>query len=319
MGYASSIAVVLFVLMITFRSIVSKLLGKTGTFDAYLWQIQEQKLRFITQVTTAKSIARSCEDIDETVLTAAQFKAIATDNPQLLEKMELENRVSELRILQRNHQDEQAMLERKIKYHFPNDIENCKRKIEKLQADLEILKATDGQEFSVILKDKVFTERTKAGEFLLVLSREIADKDFEIMDVGEFRGLKLQLVRDVQKSNGVYLNIKGNLNYDFGLGDSDIGNITRLENAVDGITGLLAKEKKDLKNVERQLETARSQFGHPFIYEAELAEKSAKLTEIDTVLELGKGDEDTVIDDSENEDDENAEFEPVTVSVGEEV
>lgn len=116
-----------------------------------------------------------------------------------------------------NHQDEQAMLERKIKYHFPNDIENCKRKIEKLQADLETLKATDGQEFSVILKDKVFTERTKAGEFLLVVSRGIADKDFEIMDVGEFRGLKLQLVRDVQKSNGVYLNIKGNLNYDFGL------------------------------------------------------------------------------------------------------
>ena len=290
-----------------------------GTFDAYLWQIQEQKLRFITQVTTAKSIARSCEDIDETVLTAAQFKAIATDNPQLLEKMELENRVSELRILQRNHQDEQAMLERKIKYHFPNDIENCKRKIEKLQADLETLKATDGQEFSVILKDKVFTERTKAGEFLLVVSREIADKDFEIMDVGEFRGLKLQLVRDVQKSNGVYLNIKGNLNYDFGLGDSDIGNITRIGNAVDGIPNLLAKENKDLANLERQLETAKGEYGQPFIYEAELAEKSAKLTEIDTELELGKGDEDTVIDDSENGDNENSEFEPVAVSVGEEV
>ena len=106
-----------------------------GTFDAYLWQIQEQKLRFITQVTTAKNIARSCEDIDETVLTAAQFKAIATDNPQLLEKMELENRVSELRLLQRNHQDEQALLERKITQRFPNDIENCKKKIEKLQAN----------------------------------------------------------------------------------------------------------------------------------------------------------------------------------------
>ena len=179
--------------------------------------------------------------------------------------------------------------------------------------------ATDGQEFSVILKDKLFTERAKAGEFLLVLSREIADKDFEIMDVGEFRGLKLQLVRNAQKSNGGYLNIVGNLNYDFALGDSDIGNITRLENAVNGITGLLAKEKKDLENIERQLETAKNQFGQHFIYEAELAEKSAKLTEIDTVLELGKGDEDTVIDDSENEDVENAEFEPVTVSVGEEV
>lgn len=290
-----------------------------GTFDAYLWQIQEQKLRFITQVTTAKSIARSCEDIDETVLTAAQFKAIATDNPQLLEKMELENRVSELRILQRSHQDEQVMLERKISFRFPNDIDNCKMKIEKLQADLEILKATYGQEFSIILKDKVFTERTKAGELLLVLLREIADKDFEIMDVGEFRGLKLQLVRDVRKFHGAYLNIIGNLNYEFGLGDSDIGNITRLENAVTGITGLLAKEKKDLENTERQLETAKSQFGQPFIYEAELAEKSAKLTEIDTVLELGKGDEDTVIEDSENEDDENAGLESDVISAGEEV
>lgn len=210
------------------------------------------------------------------------------------------------------------MLERKIKYRFPNDIESCKKKIEKLQADLDMLKATDGQDFSIVLKGKLFTERTKAGEFLLVLSREIADKDFEIMDIGEFRGLKLQLVRDAQKSNGVYLNIMGSLNYDFGLGDSDIGNITRLENAVNGITGLLAREKKDLENTERQLETARGEYGQPFIYEAELAEKSAKLTEIDTELELGKGD-DTVLDETENEDDESSELESVAVSVGEEV
>ena len=267
-----------------------------GTFDAYLWQIQEQKLRFITQVTTAKNIARSCEDIDETVLTAAQFKAIATDNPQLLEKMELENRVSELRLLQRNHQDEQALLERKITQRFPNDIENCKKKIEKLQADLETLKATDGREFSIILKDRLFTERVKAGEFLLVLSRGIAEKNFEITDIGEFRGLKLQLEKNSQRSDGVYLNIIGSMEYDFILGDSDIGNITRIENSVNGIAGLLAKEKKDLENTERQLEAAKGQLGQPFIYEAELAEKSAKLTEIDTVLELGNGDEDTIIE-----------------------
>lgn len=269
-----------------------------GTFDAYLWQIQEQKLRFITQVTTAKNIARSCEDIDETVLTAAQFKAIATDNPQLLEKMELENRVSELRLLQRNHQDEQALLERKITQRFPNDIENRKKKIEKLQADLETLKATDGREFSIILKDRLFTERVKAGEFLLVLSRGIAEKNFEITDIGEFRGLKLQLEKNSQRSDGVYLNIIGSMEYDFILGDSDIGNITRIENSVNGIAGLLAKEKKDLENTERQLEAAKGQLGQPFIYEAELAEKSAKLTEIDTVLELGNGDEDTIIEES---------------------
>lgn len=203
--------------------------------------------------------------------------------------------------------------------NFPNDIENCKMKIEKIQADLEILKATDGQEFSIILEDKVFTERTKTGELLLVLLREIADKYFEIMDVGEFRGLKLQLVRDARKFHGAYLNIMGNLNYEFGLGDSDIGNITRLENTVTGIAGLLAKEKKDLENTERQLETAKSQFGQPFIYEAELAGKSAKLTEIDTELELGKGDEYTVIDDSENEGDENAGLESEVISAGEEV
>ena len=269
-----------------------------GTFGAYLWQIQEQKLRFITQVTTAKNIARSCEDIDETVLTAAQFKAIATDNPQLLEKMELENRVSELRLLQRNHQDEQALLERKITQRFPNDIENCKKKIEKLQADLETLKATDGREFSIILKDRLFTERVNAGEFLLVLSRGIAEKNFEITDIGEFRGLKLQLEKNSQRSDGVYLKIIGSMEYDFILGDSDIGNITRIENSVNGIAGLLAKEKKDLENTERQLEAAKGQLGQPFIYEAELAEKSAKLTEIDTVLELGNGDEDTIIEES---------------------
>lgn len=118
---------------------------------------------------------------------------------------------------------------------------------------------------------------------------------------------------------GAEYSLSGRSNYDFGLGDSDIGNITRIENAVDGISNLLAKENKDLANLERQLETAKGEYGQPFIYEAELAEKSAKLTEIDTELELGKGDEDTVIDDSENGDNENSEFEPVAVSVGEEV
>lgn len=103
-----------------------------GTFDAYLWQIQQQKLTYISQIMTGKSIARSCEDIDETVLTAAQFKAIATDNPALLEKIELENRVSELKLLQRNHENEQAELERKITRIYPSEIARHEKNIPRL-------------------------------------------------------------------------------------------------------------------------------------------------------------------------------------------
>ncbi len=289
-----------------------------GTFDAYLWQIQEQKLRFITQVTTAKSIARSCEDIDETVLTAAQFKAVATDNPKLLIKMDLENRVSELRILQRNHQEEQAALERKIETG-PGSIQMLRSKVEAITADLELMQATEGQGFSITLDGKVYTERVKAGQIMMALAGRVKNtKGFTWFDIGEYRGFSLKAGNE-QYSTSTWIYLVGKDRYSFAMGDSEVGNITRLENLAESIRSDLSYAQKDLSEAERQLEIAGEQFGLPFPYEAELAQKSAELEEVNTELELGKGEDETIVDETEETDAEVGNGVLVAVAVGEEV
>lgn len=287
-----------------------------GTFDAYLWQIQEQKLRFITQISTAKNIARSCEDIDETVLTAAQFKAVATDNPKLLEKMELENRVTELRILQKNHQEEQMNLERKIKYYYPKNINECITIIENSETDLKLLETTEGQSFLMEINGKCFIERTKAGQMLMSISNQMTEKEFKIV-IGKFRSFSMRLERT---SDWQYdkLTLVGAEEYTCTLAESELGNIARIENMVDTVKNHLMKAKSKLENLQQQLEIAQGQLGKPFLFEDELIEKSAKLTELDTELELGNGD-DTVFAECDDENTEDNEYEAVTVSVGEEV
>ena len=146
-----------------------------GTFDAYLWQIQEQKLRYITQIMTGRSLARSCEDVDETVLSAAQFKAAATDNPMLAQKMELENRVTELKILRGAWSNEQLSLERKVNTTYPNRIQQYQRQIEQIRQDVTLLEHSKGGDFSIMLYGKRYTERPEAGEVLALLYRRISE------------------------------------------------------------------------------------------------------------------------------------------------
>jgi hypothetical protein len=133
-----------------------------GTFDAYLWQIQEQKLKYISQVMTGKSISRSCEDMDETVLSAAEVKAIATSNPLLAEKMEVDNEVARLKLLKANWNNERIILERNIESHYPKMIAHCKEKIVALEKDIVLKNQSVGQEFSMLVDGKTFDERVKA-------------------------------------------------------------------------------------------------------------------------------------------------------------
>ena len=270
-----------------------------GTFDAYLWQIQEQKLRYITQIMTAKSIARSCEDIDETVLTAAQFKAIATDNPKLLVKMELENRVSELKLLQRNYQSEQSELERNIHRLYPAQIVQHEKNITEIAADIERLKETQNRDFLMTLDGKAYDERVKAGEMLLLYSRMLKDSGEEEKTVGEYRGFTLK----IQKGFMDFLNfvLTGTHRYSAELGTTEIGAITRIENMADRIPQMLEPEKRRLSEVCSQLEEATKQYGQPFAYEAELSEKSAQLSDVNTELELGKAEDEEVICDENAE------------------
>ena len=273
-----------------------------GTFDAYLWQIQEQKLRYIKQILTGRSIARSCEDVDETVLSAAQFKAAATDNPMLAQKMELENRVTELKILRGAWSNEQLSLERKVNTTYPNRIQQYQRQIEQVSQDAALLEQSRDGNFSIVLDGKRYTERPEAGEALALLYRRISEgrkKDDYDFEIGTYRGFRLYLSFDPFSAGLV---LRGSSRYNTDIGSSGQGAITRIENLAERIPSYLTYAQRDLEEVQKQLEAARQQMGQPFIYEEELSEKVATLTEINTKLEFEslQGQESEVVLDEDN-------------------
>lgn len=257
-----------------------------GTFDSYLWQIQEQKLRYITQILTGKHIARSCEDVDETVLSAAQFKAAATDNPMVAQKMELENRVTELKILRGAWSNEQLSLERKVNQTYPSHIQQYQQSIERITQDIALLQQTQGKDFSITLDGKHYMERPAAGEAFALLYRMINEgrgKEEYEFEIGSYRGFSLCLnFHPFEK--GIIL--RGAAPYSAEIGTSGQGTITRIENLAERIPSYLSDTKENLEEAEKQLAVAQQQIGQPFLYEDELSEKVAKLTEINTKLEF---------------------------------
>ncbi|HEX3027344.1 MAG TPA: helicase, partial [Clostridia bacterium] len=292
-----------------------------GTFDSYLWQIQEQKLRYITQVMSGKSIARSCEDMDETVLTAAEVKAIATDNPMLAEKMEVDNEVARLKLLRGSWQNEHAVLERNINQYYPESIAHHRSNIKKISADVELLRKTEGRDFQITIDGRTFNERVPAGERLMLLSRLDDSKEKDTpLSVGEYRGLALALEHGAFDS--LQFTLKGSHTYRGDLGSSELGAITRIENAADQIAKLLSNEKDELANFERQLTEAKKEVVMPFEYEQRLSEYAARQSEINTSLEFQElqKQEDVILDEnSETEEGENANIKEESVCVGAEV
>lgn len=289
-----------------------------GTFDAYLWQIQEQKLRYITQILTGKHIARSCEDVDETVLSAAQFKAAATDNPMVAQKMELENRVTELKILRGAWSNEQLSLERKISTIYPGQIKRYEKEIDQIGEDIKLLNQSAGSDFSIVLDGKRYTERSEAGEAFGLLYRMIkegAKDDSEEFEIGAYRSFPLYLsVGYVSR-----LVLRYNHHYTTEVGTSALGAITRIEHLSERIPGYLKEVQRELEEVQKQLAVAQQQVGQPFIYEDELSEKVAQLTEINTKLEFESLQESEVILDengqrSDGEEDWDSERVPACAS-----
>lgn len=270
-----------------------------GTFDAYLWQIQEQKLKYISQVMTGKSISRSCEDMDETVLSAAEVKAIATSNPLLAEKMEVDNEVARLKLLKGNWNNERIILERNIQNHYPNLITHCEGKMSALEKDIILKKQGIGQDFSMIIDGKVFDERAKAGERLIMMSKlhDIAING-KALEVGEYKEFKLLLARTA--FDQLEVQIKGAYTYRVELGESGIGSVTRIENAIDKIDNILLQTRQKLEETETQLIEAKKEVTKPFEFEDLLAEYSARQAEINTKLELKdlRGQEEQIIDES---------------------
>ncbi|NJD02944.1 MAG: helicase, partial [Ruminiclostridium sp.] len=256
-----------------------------GTFDAYLWQIQEQKLKYISQVMTGKSISRSCEDMDETVLSAAEVKAIATSNPLLAEKMEVDNEVARLKLLKGNWNNERLTLERNIKDRYPETIAYCEKKIASIRRDMELLEKTEGKDFSIVISGKTYDERVKARDQLLLLAKlhDLAAGG-EPLPIGEFRGFRIYLLMNAFKQ--LELLVKGENTYDTPLGDSSLGGITRLENVIERIPTVLMSMEQKLADTQTQLEEARKEVQKPFGYEKRLNEYAARQAEINTRLEF---------------------------------
>ncbi|MDN8588111.1 N-6 DNA methylase [Paenibacillus sp. 11B] len=255
-----------------------------GTFDSYLWQIQEQKLRYISQVMTGKSISRSCEDADETVLSAAEVKAIATANPLLAEKMHVDNEVIRLKLLKANWNNERLIMERQIELHYPREIEACEQRIKRLQADVELAEQTRGTEFSIELGEEIYSEKQSAGELFLLLSKVNEVNTGEAIQIGRYRGFKLYIEHST--FNNICIQVTGSEIYTFDLSESGTGNITRLENLIEKIPKNLHSIKQRLYDLEVQITEAKNEVNNAFEFEQKLREKITRQVEINSALEF---------------------------------
>lgn len=254
-----------------------------GTFDSYLWQIQEQKLSYISQVMTGKSISRSCQDADETVLSAAEVKAIAVGNPMLAEKMEVDNEVMRLKMLKTNWQNEQAMLEQRIHKQYPMMFEMYEEKIQKLQTDIQVVEQNNQPNFMIQLDGKHYEERTQAGEVLLLLAK-LTESDQPTKVIGHFRGLPLSLFRSIY--DNVHIRAHGVEKHSVELGGSALGNISRLENMIAKLPSLLQDTIQHKHETSEHLAAAQKELGKPFDEELTLQQLVARQSEINSALEF---------------------------------
>ena len=266
-----------------------------GTFDAYLYQTLENKQKFISQIMTSKSPVRSCDDVDEQALSYAEIKALCAGDPQIKEKMDLDVDVARLKVLKADHQSQQYRLEDKLMKYFPAEIEKTQGFIKGFQLDIRAVAAHPLPEegfCGMEVNGTRFTEKSEAGEAILAVCK--ANQSLEPVPLGSYRGFKMVLIFDsFQKEYQVLL--KGEMTHRVPIGTSAAGNILRLDNALAGIPARLEKAEQQLDSLRSQQEAAQAELGKPFPQEAELAEKSARLAELDALLNMddrGKDDPD---------------------------
>jgi hypothetical protein len=259
-----------------------------GTFDSYLYQTVETKQKFISQIMSSKSPVRSCEDIDETALSYAEIKALCAGNPLIKERMDLDIDVSRLRLMKADHQSKQFRLEDNLLKYFPEQIEQSKGFIRGFQADMVTLTAhphpLDGFSGMEVRGDHL-TDKENAGAALLDACKEVKGRD--PVPVGSYRGFVMQVSFDAFEK--VYnLTLKGEMSHRVELGKDARGNLTRIDNALAQIPERLKSVQSQLDNLYAQVEAAKLEVGKPFPQEAELQEKSARLTELTVQLNMDK-------------------------------
>ena len=259
-----------------------------GTFDAYLWQTLENKQRFISQIMTSKSPVRSCDDVDEQALSYAEVKALCAGNPLIKEKMDLDVQVAKLKVLKADHQSQKYRLEDKLLTQFPADIQQQRAHISALKTDAETAAAhpQDKENFcGMTIKGMVYDDKKAAGERLLLARQEMPNAD--MMLLGTYRGFELNIRFDSFKNEHQAV-LRAELSYPVSLGDDARGNITRLDNAIDNFADRIADAENALQNLEQQKQAAEVEVAKPFAQEEELAEKSARLAELNALLNIDR-------------------------------
>ena len=260
------------------------------TFDAYSYQLVENKQKFIAQVCTSKSPARGAEDLDEMALSYAEVKALAAGNPAIREKMDLDVQVSRLKLLKSNWQSERYRLERRAGVELPGEIARLEARIRNMESDIQLYNShrpSDAEGFSIALMDNSFDKRTDAGERLMKLLSLVHIGDS--MKAGTYCGFTLRLSKP-DMLNNPRVEIQGGNSYYVELGDSPLGNIQRIENAVEGIVQAKEKDERSLTTARGQLVDAKAELGKPWPLEQELQEKTARLTELNIELDVGGSD-----------------------------
>ena len=261
-----------------------------GTFDAYLWQTVENKQKFISQIMTSKSPVRSCDDVDETALSFAEIKALCAGDPRIKERMDLDVEVARLKLMKADHQSKQYRLEDQLLKYFPQEIGTNKGFIKGFEADLETLATHPHPEdgfAGMEIRGDVLTDKENAGAALLDACKEV--KGSEPVQIGSYRGFTMSVEFSAWKQEYSLL-LKGQMTHRASLGTDPRGNLTRIDNALAQMSQRLEATKAQLDNLYQQQAAAKEEVGKPFPYEDDLRIKSARLVELDTLLNLdGKG------------------------------
>lgn len=275
-----------------------------STFDSYMWQLIENKQKFISQIMTSKAPVRSCEDVDEAALSYAEVKALATGNPAVKEKMALDVDVAKLKLLKANHMNNQYRLEDDIARNFPQQIAKLMEIIDSYKADIAHFsehKITDPEQFSMEISGKVFTEKKEAGMALLAVCKDIKSVD-AAMDIGSYQGFNMRIQFD-SWSKEFILSVKHESVAKVRLGADVLGNITRINNLLESYPEKLAEAEQRLETVQEQLANAKEEVGKPFPKEEELNQKLERLSELNALLNMDER-EDTETEQSESKEKE---------------
>ena len=271
-----------------------------NTFDAYMWQILENKQKFISQIMTSKSPVRACEDVDDTALSYAEIKALATGNPYIKEKMDLDVQVSKLKLLKANHTSQIYRLESDIAKNFPVQISALKERIAGMQVDSQVVKSVDLQDndtFAMTVGNVLYEDKKEAGEALIAACAGLKAVSTG-GKVGEYHGFTLSASYNMF-SNAFELTIKGKCSYKLEIGKDPIGNMQRIHNTLSSIDRKLTESEQKLETVQQQLATAQEEVKKPFPKEAELNEKMERLSELNALLNMDEKGNETILADED--------------------